>query len=471
MSKKEHFLKPTNNYEAERAILGQFCLSDQKHAIVDILEPEHFSNPKYALIFESIKQLRQLNKKIDLLTIVHQCKKNDSLIAVGGATAISELTAHVVSDANLEVHCGIMIEEWMRQKMHEIGLKMSTFSHDETKDIIKLVDQAFAAMEKLQLRAVDIMRHLANNGDTSVVNAIQRELNEIEADMKAGIKPGVSYGFKDLDGAVTKMQGGDLIIIAARPGMGKTVLALTVAVFVAVTLDLPVDFYSLEMPNKRLVQRILSMTVGIPSNVIAERKLTAEQLQALKDAKSKFNNNLHLYDSSDNYNGINVNYVSNNLKARHAALVIIDYLQLMAGDKKNGKQSNRQEEVAQISRQLKNTATKFSIPIIALSQLTRTTETKTSENRPKLTDLRESGAIEQDADIVLLMYRAAYYGFKNDDPEETTEIIIGKSRHSGHSNKIVRLLFDTKNLCFKSFTDKQEELPFDDGSPEEEQPF
>lgn len=457
--------------EIESSVIGALLqFSDSE--VVDVLQKEHFEIDKYKYIFEAIKQLKETNKPVDMVTVIGQLKKNDKLKECGGAYEISGITAKIASNAHLPTHAAMLIESWMRRKLHTIGLKIAEVTDDPTKDIISLVTKASTAIEKLNTSGFTAIRSLSDTSESSVKLAVEAELDAIEADLKKGITPGMSYGFPDLDKAITKMQAGDLIIIAARPGMGKTILALTIAIYVAVILDKPVDFYSLEMTTKRLMHRVLSMTVGISSDKIAERRLEPHEVKKLNEARNKFNHNMHVYDSSDNYKGLNVEFVEMNIKRRQPALVVIDYLQLMSGS--GDKNTNREQEISQISRKLKNCATKYGIPVIALCQLNRTVETRTgTEFRPKISDLRESGAIEQDADTVLLIYRAAYYNLKSNLPSNVTELIIGKCRHSKNANKSIGLWFDEQELCFKPYddTEKTDLFSQQDSSTDDEQPF
>lgn len=453
----------------ENSIIGALLQFPSSLQIVDILEEDHFEIDKHKFIFEAIKQLKQTNKSIDLVTVTHQLKKNVKLAECGGAYGISQMTEKITSDANINMHAALLVENWMIRKFKNIGKTIIEKSDDPSKDIITLINHAQRAIEKLNTSAFETIKSLSNQDPTSVKLAVDKEVTAIMNDIKKGIAPGISYGFPSLDKAVTKMQPGDLIILAARPGMGKTILALTIAVYLAVELNMVVDFYSLEMSAKRLVHRILSMMVGISSDKIAERRLTPQEIEKLKTATDKLNHNMHIYDSSDNFKGITVEFVEFNIKRRGTQASFIDYLQLMPSETKA---SNREQEISKISRSLKLMASKHGLPIIALSQLNREAETRSSTQfRPKLSDLRESGAIEQDADIVLMIYRAAYYNFKGSYPENVTELIIGKSRHSKNAGETVALWFDEKELCFKNYVPEENTLFDNNFDSDEEQPF
>lgn len=420
--------------DLEESVLGAMMLERGKlFDVIDLLKPEIFYKNEHQLIFKSIAQLFSQNKNVDILTVTEQLKYNGELDKVGGPYYIATLTNRVVSSANIMQHSYILIQKFISRDLIRISSEIIHDAYEDTIDELDLLEKA--EKEILSLRMGSLKR---------TYDHISVPVNEYLKSISEGINGkgrllGIPSGFPDIDRTTGGWQKSDLIIIASRPSMGKTALALTFARNAAMDFNKKVGFFSLEMSKEQLTQRLISQETKIKSNRLRNYELDPSDITEINlKAKEIINAKLYIDDTPA------LSIFEFQAKARRMVsihkveLVIVDYLQLMKGSK--DKRGNREQEISEISQALKATAKELNIPVIALSQLSRQPENR-SDKRPILSDLRESGAIEQDADIVIFPFRPAYYMKENEtnfeDFKEDMEINIAKHRNGATRSDIV----------------------------------
>lgn len=446
---------PPQAPDLEEAVLGALML--EKNAlseVIDILKPESFYVDAHQKIFQAIFQLFTDNKPIDLLTVVTELRKMGALEVVGGAYYITQLTDRVVSAANIEYHARIISQKYIQRELIKVSTEIINHSYDETTDIFDLLDHAEKSL-------FDIAQNNLRR-DTRKVDDIMREAVmtlELLKD-KSDSLTGVPSGFTELDRMTSGWQPSDLVIIAARPAMGKTAFVLTCARNAAVLHNKAVAVFSLEMSSVQLVNRLIAGEAEIEQEKIRKGNLADHEWQQLHTRIGKLTAAPILIDDTPALNIFEFRAKCRRLKAQYnIEMVIVDYLQLMHG-KSDGKGGNREQEIGSISRSLKSVAKELNIPVIALSQLSRAVESRPGNSkRPMLSDLRESGSIEQDADMVLFLYRPEYYGITEDENNMSTagigEVIIAKHRNG--ETGTVPLRFVGK---YVKFTDLEENFGF-----------
>ncbi len=419
---------PPQAVDIEEAVLGALMLEkDALSAVIDVLRPECFYKDSHQLIFEAIQYLFQKAEPIDILTVTHTLKKNGNLELVGGAYYITQLTGRIASAANIEYHARIILQKYIQRELIRISGETIRDAYEDTMDVLHLLDKAEKNL--FEIAEGNIRRNFEDM--QSLITKAIKEI-EIASNKESGIT-GVASGFTELDRVTSGWQKSDLIIIAARPGMGKTAFVLSLARNAAVQFHRPVAFFSLEMSSVQLVNRLISSETEITSEKIRKGQLASHEWEQL-NAKIKPLTDAPLYiDDTPALSIFELRAKCRRLVAeKKVAMIIIDYLQLMVAGSDN-KTGNREQEISTISRSLKAIAKELSVPIIALSQLSRAVETRGSTKRPQLSDLRESGAIEQDADLVLFIYRPEYYGLNEDENAQPTqglaEISVAKNRN------------------------------------------
>ena len=430
---------PPQAIDLEEVTIGAMMIDNRGvDEVIDILHPDVFYKEKHKFIYEAIFKLFETSEPIDLLTVSAQLKKDGRLEAVGGDFYLIKLTQKVASSAHIEYHARIILQKFIQRSLIKISNEIIKEAYDEATDVFDLLDSAEL---KLYNISQGNLKRSVETAQNLVIKAKKR-IEEIAG--KEGLS-GVPSGFDKLDKLTSGWQPSDLIIIAARPSMGKTALTLSMARNIAVNSNIPVVFFSLEMSAVQLMTRLISSETGLSSEKLRTGKLEKHEWQQLT-AKIKSLEKAPLF--IDDTAALSIS----DLRARARRLVsqyeikiiIIDYLQLMtSGGKQSG--GNREQEVSTISRNLKALAKELNIPVIALSQLSRAVETRGGIKRPFLSDLRDSGAIEQDADIVSFIYRPEYHGIKEwDDNEQTptagqAELMIAKHRNGKLEN--IRLKF------------------------------
>lgn len=438
--------------DVEEAVLGALMLEKDAYTTVcDILKPASFYEPKHQRIYEAIQSLGVAQQPIDMLTVVEQLRRNDTLEEIGGPVVISELTSRVASGANVEFHARIVAQKYLARELISFAAAIEGKAFDESNDIDDLLQEAEGKLFEISQRNV---KKEVTQIDPVIGQAIEQI--QVAANRKSGLS-GLESGFHELDKLTSGWQSSDLIIIAARPAMGKTAFVLSMAKNMAVNYNTPVAIFSLEMSNLQLVNRLISNVCELESQKIKSGQLSdIEWDQLMSRVKHLYSAPLFI-DDTPSLSILELRTKARRLVREHQVkFIIIDYLQLMnAAGMKFG---SREQEVSMISRSLKQLAKELNIPIVALSQLNRSVESRQGSDgkRPQLSDLRESGAIEQDADIVCFIHRPEYYlhGAQLDDKPEMrglAEFIIAK--HRSGSVEDVPLRFRAKYARFESWNE------------------
>ena len=411
--------------ELEEAVLGAILVDrDGLPSVIEILRSESFYNEIHGEIYAIMLELFEKSQPIDLLTVHEALKKAKKLDLVGGVNTLLDLTNKVASAANIEYHARIIAQKFIQRELIRVSTLTIKDSYTDEKDVFELLDEA-------EQNLYEITDTNLNTGYEKLSALAIKTRREIEAvSQKDEAVTGVPTGFKELDKITSGWQPSDLIIIAARPGMGKTAFTLSLARNAA-NVNKAVAIFSLEMANTQLVQRLISMDASISSQKLRNGQLDQTEWLRLNQTVDNMAETQLYIDDTPAINIFELRAKCRRLKQNHnIELIIIDYLQLMSAAP-NQKKGNREQEISSISRALKGLAKELNVPVIALSQLSRAVETRGGSKRPVLSDLRESGAIEQDADIVTFIYRPDYYemGEDFDRPKDLAEIIISKHRN------------------------------------------
>lgn len=438
---------PPQAIDLEEAVLGALMLEkDALSAVIDILKPDSFYLDKHKEIYAAIVQLFNNSEPVDMRTVANQLRKNGKIEMVGGSYYIAELTSKVSSAANVEYHARIVTEMAIKRELIRVASEIQHDAYEDTTDVFQLLDKTEQSL--FEISEANIRKNY-DNMRSLMAQAIQ-ELEE-RKNHKDGLT-GIASGFSALDRVTSGWQKSDLVIIAARPGMGKTAFVVSALRNAAVDFNHAVAIFSLEMSSVQLVNRLISAEAELESEKIKKGNLADYEWQQLIHKTNRLSNAPIFIDDTPALSILELRAKCRRLKAQHdVQLIVIDYLQLMSGDSSKGG-GNREQEIASISRALKGIAKELDVPVIALSQLSRAVETRGGDKRPQLSDLRESGSIEQDADMVMFLYRPEYYGITEDESgmptHGTGEVIIAKHRNGSLEN--VQLKFIGK---FTKFAD------------------
>jgi replicative DNA helicase len=444
---------PPQAINIEEAVLGALML--EKDALIDVLDtlnPDVFYKDEHKEIYKAIIELFEHSKPIDILTVTNELRSRGSLEQVGGAYYIAELTNRVGSSANIDYHARLLVEKFILRELIKISSEIQTHAYDETTDVFDLLDRA-------ERELYQVAQGNLKGSYTPMSTLITQSLEAIEAlskNQEKGGLSGIPSGYFDLDRVTNGWQPSDLVIIASRPGMGKTSFVLSMARNASVEFDKAIAIFSLEMSSIQLVQRLISAEAELDSEKLRSGKLESYEWQQLNTKIDKLSKANIFIDDTPGINIFELRAKCRRLKSQHnIELVIIDYLQLMNAHSDSRKNINREQEISHISRALKGLAKELSVPVIALSQLSREVEKRGSNKRPILSDLRESGSIEQDADQVMFIYRPEYYGLTEDEDHNPVqglaELIIAKNRHG--STSTVNLRFIDKFARFANFSE------------------
>ena len=430
---------PPQAVDLEEVVLGAMMIDKRGvDEIIDILHPEVFYKSAHQYIFEAIFKLFESSEPVDLLTVSNQLRKDQKLEQVGGDFYLVQLTQKVSSSAHIEFHARIILQKYIQRSLIKISNEIIEESYDETTDVFDLLDTAESKLYEVT------QGNIKRSSETAQDLVMQAKKKIQEISNKSGLS-GIPSGFEKLDKLTSGWQPSDLVIVAARPGMGKTALTLSMARNISVGQNIPVAFFSLEMSSVQLITRLISSETGLSSEKLRTGNLEKHEWEQL-NVKVKGLEKAPLFiDDTPSLSIFDLRAKARRLASQHGIkLIVIDYLQLMTagGSQKGG---NREQEISTISRNLKALAKELNVPVIALSQLSRAVETRGGSKRPLLSDLRESGAIEQDADIVSFIYRPEYYKIEEWDDEERSptdgqaEFIVAKHRNGGLEN--IRLKF------------------------------
>ena len=439
---------PPHALDLEESVLGALMLEKEALTnIIDILKPENFYKDAHKEIYQAIIDLFNNSQPIDLLTVTNQLKKNGTLDIVGGSYYITKLTTRVNSASNIEFHSRIILEQSIKRELINISSKVQKDAYEDTIDVFDLLDQTEQSL-------FDVSESHIRKNYKKVQNLMKEAIDELETkkEKKDGIT-GVPSGFIDLDTITSGWQPSDLVIVAGRPSMGKTAFVLSLIRNASIDHNLPMGIFSLEMSSLQLVNRLISSEAELDSDKIRKGNLKDYEWQQLLHKTDLLQKAPIFIDDTPALSILELRAKARRLKSQHdVQCIIVDYLQLMTSE--YGKTSgNREQEIASISRSLKAVAKELNIPVIALSQLSRAVETRGGDKRPVLSDLRESGSIEQDADMVMFIYRAEKYDITEDEDGESTigvaELLLRKNRN-GPTGK-VKLKFVER---FAKFVDK-----------------
>ena len=450
--------------DVEKIVLGALMIDKDAFSVVsEILRPETFYDPKHQKIYQAIQTLNINEHPADLITVSEQLKQQGDLEAVGGAAYIVDLTAHVASSAHIEYHAQILSKKFLARQLISYASKIETQAFDETIDVDVLMQEAEGELFELSQKNM-------KKDYTQIDPVVERAVKAIEkAYENTGGLTGIPSGFTKLDDITSGWQASDLVIIAGRPAMGKTSFALSIAKNVAVDHQIPLAFFSLEMSNLQLGQRLMSNVCEIDSKKILNGQFSKPDWDRLDRNLPKLQGKPIYVDDTAGLSVFELRSKARRLvREKGVKLIMVDYLQLMnASGMRFG---NRQEEVSTISRSLKGLAKELDIPILALSQLNRSVETRDNKDnadgkRPQLSDLRESGAIEQDADMVLFVHRPEYYHIyedaKHNDLRGKAQIIIAKHRKGAVGDVLLR--FKGEYTRFENDTNSYPSSPSDGG--------
>jgi replicative DNA helicase len=435
--------------DLEEAVLGALMLEKEAlSTVIDILKPEAFYKTAHQSIYRAVVDLFNNSEPVDILTVTNQLRKNGELEIAGGAYYISQLTHRVASSANVEYHSRIIVQKFIQRELIRISTEVINHSYEDSSDVFDLLDKATSSI--YQLVDANVRKQ-----QESISKLLAKAIEQIEeASQQTSGVTGVPSGFTTIDRVTGGWQRSDLVIIAARPAMGKTALVLTLARNAAVDFDKPVVVFSLEMSSLQLVNRLISAEAELEQEKIRKGDLRDHEFVQLNERIKKLSNAPLFIDDTPALSIFELRAKARRLKENHdIQMIVIDYLQLMTAGVENGRGGNREQEISYISRSLKSLAKELDVPIIALSQLSRDVEKRsTGTKRPQLSDLRESGAIEQDADMVCFIYRPEYYGldmFEDDTPSRgLAEIYIAKNRHGSVAQPRVKFIGQ-----FAKFTD------------------
>lgn len=438
------FKVPPQNIEAEQSVLGAILIENSAlYKTVEIIGSDDFYKEAHRKIFFAMLELSEKNEAIDLVTLTDYLRKKNELESIGGATYLSLLSNTVPTAANIRYHSKIVYEKALLRNLINTATEIVREGYEDSRDIEELLDHAENAIFSISEKKI-------KPSFTAIRDIIKDSFETIErlSEKKERVT-GMPTGFYDLDMLTSGFQPSDLIIVAGRPSMGKTALCLCVAQHVSIEKKQPVAIFSLEMAKEQLVMRMLCAEARVDSHKLRSGFLGKSDWPRLTTAAGRLSEAPVFIDDTPGTSVLEMKAKARRLKAEHGLnLIIVDYLQLMSGrgERRRGGGDTREQEISEISRSLKALAKELSVPVIALSQLNRAVESR-QDKRPLLADLRESGAIEQDADVILFIYREEVYK-QNEETRGIAEIIIGKQRNGPVGT--VKLAFIDKYTKFEN---------------------
>lgn len=438
---------PPQNIEAESSLLGSILIdADAIVRVADSIDLNDFYDERHRIIYKSIVYLYAKHSPIDILTLTNQLKNEDKLENVGGASYLTELTNYVPTSAHVEEYAQIVSQKAVRRRLIKASQDMAALGYDESQTIQSLIEEAEAQL--FQVSKQHVKQDISSIED--ILTESFERLDELHKD-KGKIR-GVPTGYRDLDNTLAGLQRSDLIVLAARPSMGKTAFSLNLAHNIATKAEQPVLIFSLEMSKEQLVDRMLSMESSVDAWNIRTGNLSDNDFEKIGQAMGTLSEAPIFIDDTP---GITVSDLRTKARReqhkQQLGLIVVDYLQLMSGGSRFGAEGNRVQEISEISRGLKAIARELNVPVIALSQLSRSVESR-SPQIPQLADLRESGSIEQDADVVAFIYREDWYNPET-DRKNIADILIKKHRNGPTGN--IELYFDKERQRFRSLDKRQ----------------
>lgn len=436
---------PPQNIEAEQSVLGAILLENEILAsVVEMLAPEDFYKDSHKKIFLAMLDLYKKNEPIDLITLTEQLSRKEQIEEIGGASYLSHIVNLVPTSANIKYHSKIVKEKSLLRNLIKTTTEIITMSYDESIEINELLDVAETKIFSLSEKTIRGSFVRIDNVVKDTIELVDKLYNKKE------LITGLPSGFTDLDMQTTGFHPGDLVVVGARPGMGKTSFCLNIAAYVGIEVKVPVALFSLEMSKELIVLRMICSEAEVDSKSVRSGYHTKEDYRKLVNAAGRLAEAPIFIDDSFN-TVLEMRAKSRRLKAEHGlGLIIVDYLQLMRGE---GSYTAREQVISDISRSFKALAKDLKVPIIVISQLNRSCEQRGDNKRPIIADLRESGAIEQDADTILFLYRGDYYKAK-DAEEGIAELDIAKQRNG--PTGMINVTFLDKFTKFKNYTSRQE---------------
>jgi len=446
---------PPQSIEVEQAVLGAMLLD--KEAIgkaLEIIDQDSFYRDDHQKIFSVVVNLYDKNQPVDIITVSDELTKRKELDNVGGRIYLLELTEKIATTANIEYHCNIVLEKSTLRKLIDTSTRIVSQCYDAALDVDDLLDRAEQGIFNISEKRI-------KEGFIPIGELLPHTFEAIEEyQKKGGMVTGLSTGFIEVDTLTGGLQNSDLVVVASRPSMGKTAFCLSIAEHVAIEEETPVGIFSLEMAKSQLAQRMLCSRARFSTYKMRTGRISDHEYSNLAVAVGPLAEAKIFIDDTPNIGILQMRAKARRLKAQHdVGVIIVDYLQLMQGPKNT---ESRQQEISMISRSLKGLAKELNIPVIAVSQLSRKVEDRGGDRRPLLADLRESGAIEQDADVVIFVYRPEFYGiekFKDGAPSEgVAEIILSKHRNGPTGD--LRLTFIKDYARFENMEFIHKEIPF-----------
>jgi replicative DNA helicase len=436
---------PPQNIEAEKSVLGAILLENEAiAAALESLTPDDFYRDSHKKIFQAMLELYKKNEPIDLITLTEQMRKNDQLEAIGGASYLSSIVNLVPTSANIRYHSKIVKEKSILRGIIRAATEIVTMSYDEGIEVSELLDRAESKMFSISEKMIKGSFVHVKDVLKDTIELVDKLYNRKE------FITGIPSGFTDLDMLTTGFHPGDLIVVGARPGMGKTAFCLNIAAYVGLVVRVPVAIFSLEMSKELIVLRMICSEAEVDSKSVRSGYHTREDYRKLVNAAGRLAEAPIFIDDSFN-TVLEIRSKARRLKAEHGlGLIIIDYLQLMRGE---GSFTAREQVISDISRSLKALAKDLAVPVIVISQLNRSCEQRGDDKHPIIADLRESGAIEQDADTILFLYRGDYYKAKDAEPG-VADLDVAKQRN-GPTQRL-KLTFIDRFTKFKNYTGRQE---------------
>lgn len=444
---------PPQNIEAEQAVLGAMLIDKEAIAkATEVLSADDFYREAHRVIFSAMLELYNKNEAVDMVTVTEILKRDNKLEDIGGIAYITSLANVVLTAANVKYHAEIVAEKSVLRQLVRVSTEIAAMGYEANEDVGTLLDTA-------ESRILEISNRKKKNDFTAINDILMDSVQSIESLLqnKGGLT-GLPAGFADLDKLTSGLHPSDFIILAARPSMGKTALALNIVQNVALRAHKviggeprSVAFFSLEMSKEQLVNRMLCAEAGIDSQRLRVGEMHDEDWTHLWDACDTMSRAKIYIDDTAGITAMDMRSRARRLKAEHGLdLIVVDYLQLMQGSGKRNNSGDRQQEVSEISRSMKALARELDVPVLALSQLSRSVESR-QVKRPMLSDLRESGSLEQDADIVAFLYREDYYNPETENKH--TELIIAKHRNGPVDT--VNLFFQKQFTKFVGFTKRE----------------
>jgi replicative DNA helicase len=439
---------PPQNVEAEQSVLGAMLIEREAISrVAEFLRPEDFYREAHRLIYTIILDLFNKNDAVDMVTVTENLRKVDKLESVGGISYITSLANSIPTAANVIYHARIIEEKSLLRLLINAATEIASMGYEGSDEAAQILDQA-------ERKILEVSGRKIGRDFTPISTIVMDTFNKIEQlyASKGGIT-GLPTGFKDLDRLTSGLQPSDLILIAARPSMGKTAFVLNIAQHIAIKEKKAVAFFSLEMSKEQLVQRMLCAEAPIDAQRLRIGELEANDWTKLVRASDRLSAAPIFIDDTAGITVLEMRSKARRLKIEHnLSLIIIDYLQLMQGNTGSHRSENRQQEISEISRSLKALARELHVPVVALSQLSRSVESR-QVKKPMLSDLRESGSLEQDADIVAFLYREDYYDPET-DKKNITDVIIAKHRNGPVDS--IQLFFHKQ---FTKFVDLSKQIP------------